>query len=81
MFLKRIYFNYFFQNERRSVAKRLVDNRNDRIVTSYSVETDPVQYEVVLDSQSTVAYGGFSPNNPNTFSYSWTNIKVGIRGP
>jgi len=62
------------------VAKRLVDNRNDRIVISYSVETDPVQYEVVLDSQSTVAYGGFSPNSPNTLSYSWTNITVGIRG-
>ncbi len=62
------------------MAKRLVDNRNDGTVTSYSVEIDPVQFEVVLDRQSTDAYGGFSPNSPNTFSYSWRNIKVGIRG-
>jgi len=62
----------------RSTAARLVDNKNDQVVSSFSYTANP-RFEVVLDKRTATAFGADLPTDSKTFVASYTNMLVTIR--
>jgi len=63
--------------EWRKTAQRLIDNKKDDVVVSYSAEKNP-QFQVVMNRQTAVRYGGDLANT-TTFVASYQNMTVFIR--
>jgi len=62
----------------RYAAKRLVDCRDDFVITNYSIETFKPQFQVVFDRGQCVAYGS-DISNTTTFVASYRNLLVSIK--